>query len=245
LLQTTDKSGTCFIRTDQLDGETDWKLRIAVPYFQGMESLETSIFGLHASVYAEKPHKGIYDFVGTITIDQGGESVIESLSLDNTMWANTVVASGSAVGCVVYTGSETKAMINTSQPAMKMGRLDLEFNAMTKNLFASSIFVALILVIFGLAPRFHTVTALRVTVLFSRFVILFSNIIPISLRINLDMARMVYSFLVNRDPHIPNSILRNSNIPEELGRVEYLLTDKTGTLTKNGKLCYAKLKEQF
>ena len=30
LLQTTEKSGTVFIRTDQLDGETDWKLRKAV-----------------------------------------------------------------------------------------------------------------------------------------------------------------------------------------------------------------------
>jgi len=27
LLYTTDKSGAIFIRTDQLDGETDWKLR--------------------------------------------------------------------------------------------------------------------------------------------------------------------------------------------------------------------------
>ncbi len=27
LLRTEDPTGTCFIRTDQLDGETDWKLR--------------------------------------------------------------------------------------------------------------------------------------------------------------------------------------------------------------------------
>jgi len=31
LLYTSDKTGTVFIRTDQLDGETDWKLRKAVP----------------------------------------------------------------------------------------------------------------------------------------------------------------------------------------------------------------------
>ena len=30
LLRTTEKTGSCFIRTDQLDGETDWKLRLAV-----------------------------------------------------------------------------------------------------------------------------------------------------------------------------------------------------------------------
>lgn len=36
LLRTTEKSGSCFIRTDQLDGETDWKLRIAVPFTQNL-----------------------------------------------------------------------------------------------------------------------------------------------------------------------------------------------------------------
>jgi phospholipid-translocating ATPase len=36
LLRTTEKSGSCFIRTDQLDGETDWKLRVAVPATQNL-----------------------------------------------------------------------------------------------------------------------------------------------------------------------------------------------------------------
>lgn len=34
LLRTSDESGGCFVRTDQLDGETDWKLRLAIPAFQ-------------------------------------------------------------------------------------------------------------------------------------------------------------------------------------------------------------------
>ena len=34
LLYTTEKTGTVFIRTDQLDGETDWKLRKAIAYTQ-------------------------------------------------------------------------------------------------------------------------------------------------------------------------------------------------------------------
>ena len=34
LLQTTEKQGTVFIRTDQLDGETDWKLRKAISITQ-------------------------------------------------------------------------------------------------------------------------------------------------------------------------------------------------------------------
>ena len=34
LLYTTDKSGTVFIKTDQLDGETDWKVRRPVSMTQ-------------------------------------------------------------------------------------------------------------------------------------------------------------------------------------------------------------------
>ena len=38
LLRTTEKNGSCFVRTDQLDGETDWKLRVAVPSTQTLPS---------------------------------------------------------------------------------------------------------------------------------------------------------------------------------------------------------------
>ena len=40
LLRTTEKSGTCFVRTDQLDGETDWKLRVAAPTCQALATNE-------------------------------------------------------------------------------------------------------------------------------------------------------------------------------------------------------------
>lgn len=50
LLRTSDASGTCFIRTDQLDGETDWKLRVAVPSCQKMHN-ETELLTLDAEIY--------------------------------------------------------------------------------------------------------------------------------------------------------------------------------------------------
>ena len=49
LLRTTEKAGSCFIRTDQLDGETDWKLRVAVPVTQNLPT-DSSLSEISAQV---------------------------------------------------------------------------------------------------------------------------------------------------------------------------------------------------
>lgn len=66
LLRTSEHSGACFVRTDQLDGETDWKLRLAVPDTQKLES-DQKLFEIHASLFAEKPQRDIHSFIGTFT----------------------------------------------------------------------------------------------------------------------------------------------------------------------------------
>lgn len=237
LLRTSDESGTCFIRTDQLDGETDWKLRVAVPGTQSLPSDE-ELLALDAEVYADEPIKDIHAFIGTFTsnappplTDDGDvpmvqQPSVEPLSAENALWANTVLASGSAVGVVVYTGPETRAVMNTSDPQTKVGLLDLEINRLAKILCAVTFALSIILVALnGFRGPWY--------IYVFRFLILFSSIIPISLRVNLDMGKTVYAHQIQTDDDIPGTIVRTSTLPEELGRIEYLLSDKTGTLTQN------------
>nr|CAD7263118.1 unnamed protein product [Timema shepardi] len=54
-----------------------------------------------------------------------------------------------------------------------------------------------------------------------------------SLRVNLDMGKAFYSWSMQRDKEIAGTVVRSTTIPEELGRISYLLSDKTGTLTQN------------
>ncbi|KAL1741990.1 hypothetical protein HDZ31DRAFT_84446 [Schizophyllum fasciatum] len=238
LLHTSDASGTCFIRTDQLDGETDWKLRVAVPECQKLP--EGSLPKLEAEIYADAPTKDIHTFVGTFTLNKApivdGDTQgvplqtippsVSPLTAENVLWANTVLASGSAVGFVIYTGAETRAVMNTSHPETKVGLLDIEINRLAKILCLVTFLLSIVLV------ALNGFRGLWYVYIF-RFLILFSSIIPISLRVNLDMGKTVYGYEIMHDPEIPNTIVRTSTLPEELGRIQYLLSDKTGTLTQN------------
>eukprot|EP00347_Sterkiella_histriomuscorum_P020592 403337222 len=215
LLFTTDKSGTVFIRTDQLDGETDWKVRRPVTFTQNsIERPEELLFMDNAEIKCEGPTNLIYEFAGIFQNKVIGQEIKEPLSLENTLWAETVLASqGYVIGIVAYTGRQTRSQMNQKLPT-------------TKQLLILSLSIVVLNGFHGDWLMFYF-----------RIVLLLSSIIPISLRVNLDLAKMWYSYCINQDDQIPGTVARNSTIPEELGRIQFLITDKTGTLTQNDMIC--------
>jgi phospholipid-translocating ATPase len=254
---TSNQGGETFLRTDQLDGETDWKLRLATPLTQSLDMRQFK----RLRISAGKPDKKVNEFIGTLEFSRTGSDIASPsvtanaedltdqhndtpesagprnitsvpLGIDNTAWANTVLASNSTtLAVVVYTGRETRQALSTAPSRSKTGLLEYEINALTKILCILTLSISVVLV--GL-EGFESTPERKWYVAIMRFLILFSTIIPISLRVNLDMGKTVYAWFMERDQGIKGTVVRTSTIPEDLGRIEYLLSDKTGTLTQNG-----------
>ncbi|KAH9952652.1 hypothetical protein BC827DRAFT_1387518 [Russula dissimulans] len=130
------------LRKDQLDGETDWKLPVAVLATQKLPSGQ-ELLNLDAEIHhtstrltsptfsaltpvsaADAPTKDIHSFIGAFTINTPSRvssnevpivqvSTVEPLSAEE-LWENTVPAEGSAVEFVDYTAPEARGVMNTS-----------------------------------------------------------------------------------------------------------------------------------
>lgn len=233
LLSTHDETGTVFVKTDQLDGETDWKLRKALVCTQRIQPV-TRLLDVPGVLSVKAPDQNIYRFMARFEGCVENLDVIEGVGLENTLWANTTLANGSCVGIVVYTGKETRISLNSREPSNKLGITDIELNKLALYLIILMILIAFLVI--GLSG-FNKHSPIQ----FFRMILLLSTIIPISLRVNLDFAKIYYCIKISHDKKVGNAKPRNSTIPEELGRIHYLLSDKTGTLTKNEmtlkKLC--------
>eukprot|EP01114_Cavostelium_apophysatum_P020378 TRINITY_DN6809_c0_g1_i1.p1 TRINITY_DN6809_c0_g1~~TRINITY_DN6809_c0_g1_i1.p1 ORF type:complete len:1222 (-),score=388.18 TRINITY_DN6809_c0_g1_i1:37-3702(-) len=251
LISASGEDGKAFVETSNLDGETNLKTRQALEELKDVKD-ENSIKSWkekNVFIECEQPNNNLDKFTGRITVDGKQyplslkQMLLRGCTLMDTDWA---------YGMVVYTGHDTKIMKNSSTPPFKRSRLEKQVNSALIWQFVFGF------IIVGIGATYSTMWeklagvhhwyldfegsefGLVMVILNSvgTFVVLFSMIIPISLYVTIELVRLFLAYYMNNDLNMVDekgnpSHVRSSSLVEELGQIDYIFSDKTGTLTVN------------
>ncbi|KAF7545637.1 hypothetical protein G7Z17_g9022 [Cylindrodendrum hubeiense] len=255
LLASSEPEGLCYIETANLDGETNLKIKQAVPETSTMVS-PSEISRLSGRIKSEQPNSSLYTYEATLTMQSGGgekelplnpeQLLLRGATLRNTPWV---------YGVVVFTGHETKLMRNATATPIKRTKVENQLNWLVLVLIGILMVLSIVSTVGDLVQRRVEGDALEylqleststagaaVKVFFKDMVtywVLFSALVPISLFVTVELVKYWHGILINDDLDMyydktdTPATCRTSSLVEELGMVEYVFSDKTGTLTCN------------
>uniref|UniRef100_H0XQE0 Phospholipid-transporting ATPase n=2 Tax=Otolemur garnettii TaxID=30611 RepID=H0XQE0_OTOGA len=252
LLFSTDPDGICHIETSGLDGESNLKQRQVVRGYTEQDS-EVDPEKFSSRIECESPNNDLSRFRGFL--EHSNKDRV-GLSKENLLLRGCTIRNTEAVvGIVVYAGHETKAMLNNSGPRYKRSKLERRAN--TDVLWCVLLLVVMCLTgalghgiwlsIYEHVPFFnipepdgHTVSpVLAGFYMFWTMIILLQVLIPISLYVSIEIVKLGQIYFIQSDVDFYNEKTdstvqcRALNIAEDLGQIQYLFSDKTGTLTEN------------
>ncbi|KKK21664.1 hypothetical protein AOCH_003549 [Aspergillus ochraceoroseus] len=251
LLASSEPEGLCYIETANLDGETNLKIKQAIPETAHLVS-PADLSRLSGRVRSEQPNSSLYTYEATLTMHAGGgekelplapdQLLLRGATLRNTPWIH---------GIVVFTGHETKLMRNATATPIKRTAVERMVNVQILMLVSILVALSVVSSVGDLIIRQTQRDKLSyldygstnpgkqfIMDVFTYWV-LYSNLVPISLFVTIEIVKYAQAFLINSDLDIyydatdTPAICRTSSLVEELGQIEYIFSDKTGTLTCN------------